>query len=212
MAKADRVLDKDVFQVAEKFWGMAQGVVWSRPKPRLRESFCYVHSSTGGSMKEKNGEHPFGDAGQLIFFVSFMILWIGDSFFLRVSTFPSAYLPLYARLLIMILAMGMAGLLAKSGHIAVSHEHRPAGVLSSGAFRHVRHPLYLASLLFYFGLAVSMACLFSFGLLLVMFFFYDYIASYEEKVLEGKYGEDYLHYKKNTGKWIPKPKTTRTNP
>jgi len=71
--------------------------------------------------------------------------------------------------------------------------------------------LYLASLLFYFGLAVSTACLFCFGLLLVMVFFYDYIARYEEKLLEVKYGEDYLHYKKNTGKWVPKLKSIRTN-
>lgn len=157
-------------------------------------------------MKGKNGEHPSGDAGQLILFVSFMILWIGNSFFLRASTFLAAYLPLYARLLILILAMLVAAYLAKSGHVVVSREHPPAGVVSTGAFRYVRHPLYLASLLFYFGLAVSTACLFSFGLLVVMFFFYDYIASYEEKLLEAKYGEDYFSYKKNTSKWIPKSK------
>jgi len=162
-------------------------------------------------MKQKNGEHPFGDAGQLILLLCFMIVWVGDSFFLRVSTFLSAYLPLYARLLIMLLAMIVAAYLAKSGHVVVSHEHRPAGVLSSGAFRYVRHPLYLASLLFYFGLAVSTGCLFSFGLLVVIFFFYDYIASYEEKLLEVKFGEEYLHYKQNTGKWLPNFKSIRTD-
>ena len=31
-------------------------------------------------MKGKNGEHPFGDAGQLILLVLFLILWIADSF------------------------------------------------------------------------------------------------------------------------------------
>jgi protein-S-isoprenylcysteine O-methyltransferase Ste14 len=162
-------------------------------------------------MKSSNGEHPFGDAGQLILFVSFMILWIGDSFFLRVSTFPSAYLPLSIRLLVMTLAMMIAAYLAKSGHVVVSGDHRPEGVVSTGAFRYVRHPLYLASILFYFGLAASTACLFCFGLLLVIFVFYNYIASYEEKLLMGKYGEDYLHYKKNTGKWIPNLESIRTD-
>lgn len=157
-------------------------------------------------MKENNGEHPFGDAGQLILFVSFMTLWIVDSFFLRLSTFPSAYLPLSIRLLVLVLAMTFAVYLAKSGHAVANREQRPTGVVATGAFRYVRHPLYLASLLFYFGLAVSTACVFSFGLLLVIFLFYDYIASYEENVLEVKYGEDYLLYKKNTGKWIPTPK------
>ena len=157
-------------------------------------------------VKAKNGEHPWGDTGQLILFLLFMVLWAADSFFLEMSTSLSGYLPLYLRLLVMILAMMIAVYLAKSGHVVVSHEHRHAGVVATGAFRYVRHPLYLASLLFYFGLAVSTACLFSFGLLLVIFLFYDYIAGYEENVLEVKYGEDYLHYKDKTGKWVPNPK------
>jgi protein-S-isoprenylcysteine O-methyltransferase Ste14 len=163
----------------------------------------------GGEVKTNNGEHPWGDTGQLILFLLFMVLWAADSFFLAMSTFLSGYVPLYFRLIVMILAMIIAAYLAKSGHAVASCEHRPAGVVATGAFRYVRHPLYLASLLFYFGLAVSTACLFSFGLLLVIFLFYDYIAGYEENVLEVKYGEDYLSYKKNTGKWIPNLKSIR---
>lgn len=161
-------------------------------------------------MKARNGEHPFGDAGQVILFLCFMIVWIGDSFFLRISSFASSYVPLCVRLLVTAFVMILAVYLGKAGHVAASHEHRPAGLVSAGAFRYVRHPLYLASLLFYFGLVVSTASLFCFGLLAVIFVFYDYIASYEEKLMEGTYGEDYLHYKKNTGKWIPKLKSIRT--
>lgn len=157
-------------------------------------------------MKAKNGEHPWGDIGQMILFLCFMVVWVGDSFFVRISTFASAYLPLFSRLLVSAFAIILAVYLGKAGHGVANHGHRPAGVVSTGAFRYVRHPLYLASLLFYFGLAVSTACLFCFGLLLGIVFFYDNIATYEEKLLEGKYGEEYLRYKKNTGKWIPKLK------
>jgi protein-S-isoprenylcysteine O-methyltransferase Ste14 len=34
--------------------------------------------------------------------------------------------------------------------------------------------------------------------------FYNYIASYEERLLEIEFGEDYVSYKKRTGKWIPR--------
>ena len=34
-------------------------------------------------MKEKRGEHPFGDAGQFILLGLFLVVWIGDSFFLK---------------------------------------------------------------------------------------------------------------------------------
>jgi len=36
---------------------------------------------------------------------------------------------------------------------------RSEGVVSSGAFRHLRHPLYLGSVLFYLGLALATASL-----------------------------------------------------
>ena len=45
---------------------------------------------TGETMKEKNGEHPFGDAGQLILLGVFLVVWVGDSFFLRKTNFLSA--------------------------------------------------------------------------------------------------------------------------
>ena len=45
-------------------------------------------------MKEKNGEHPFGDAGQSILLVLFLVVWFGDSFFLHKSTFLSDYVSL----------------------------------------------------------------------------------------------------------------------
>ncbi len=155
-------------------------------------------------MKEKNGEHPFGDAGQLILLGLFLIVWVVDSFFLHKSTFLSDYVPLYIRLVILGFALIAAVFLSKSGHVVVSHERRPTGLVSTGAFRHVRHPLYLSSLLFYLGLAVSTASLFSLVLLVVIFVFYNYIASYEEKLLEVRLGEDYKSYKKRTGKWVPR--------
>lgn len=155
-------------------------------------------------MKEKNGEHPFGDTGQLMLLGLFLVVWIGDSFFLRTSTFLSHYVPLYARLVFLGLALVVALCLFGSGHTVVSHEQRPTGVVSTGAFRYVRHPLYLASILSYLGLAFSTASLFSSALFVVIFVFYNYLAGYEEKLLEMKYGEAYKRYKEKTGKWVPK--------
>lgn len=155
-------------------------------------------------MKEKNGEHPFGDTGQLISFGVFVVVWIGDSFFLRQSTFLSNYVPLYVRLVILSLSLITAVYLFGSGHVVVSHEQRPNSMITTGAFRYVRHPLYLASILTYLGLAASTLSLFSLALLVGVFIFHNYIASYEERLLEAKFGEEYRVYKKETGKWVPK--------
>jgi protein-S-isoprenylcysteine O-methyltransferase Ste14 len=152
----------------------------------------------------KNGEHPFGDAGQLILLGLFLFVWVGDSFFLRKSTFLSDYVPWYVRMIILGLSLVIALFLMKSGHIAARHEQRPVGVLSDGAFRYVRHPLYLGSILSYMGVAIATASLLSLILLVLIFVFYNYIADYEEKLLEERFGEEYKSYKKRTGRWVPK--------
>ena len=94
--------------------------------------------------------------------------------------------------------------LFRSAHVVASQEQRPNKVVAIGAFRYVRHPLYLASILAYFGLTVFATSLFSFALLVAIWIFYDYIASYEEKLLEAKFGEEYRRYKQRTGKWLPR--------
>ena len=154
-------------------------------------------------MKEKKGEHPLGDAGQLVLFGLFLVIWILDSFILHRSTFLTDRIPLVIRLTILGAALAAAFYLFKSGHVVVSGEQRPTTVVSSGAFRYVRHPLYLGSILVYSGLTISTASLFCLGLLVVIVVFYNYIAGYEEKLLEAKFGEAYVAYQKITGKWIP---------
>ena len=155
-------------------------------------------------MKEKNGEHPFGDAGQLIALGLFLVVWAGESFFLHATTFLSAYAPLVIRAVVLGLFLVLATALFRSGHTVVSRENRPAGVVSTGAFRYVRHPLYLASLVSYLGLAVVTASLLSLALLIGIWIFHNYLAGYEEKLLEAKFGEEYRSYKRRTGKWVPR--------
>lgn len=133
-----------------------------------------------------------------------MIVWAADSFALRLSTGMSDSVPLSVRLVFLTLLFLAAMYLAGSGHKVVSRQKRPVILVTSGAFRYVRHPLYLGSILFYLGLTVSTGSLFSLGLLGGIFLFYDYIADYEEKRLSERFGEEYVHYMKHTGKWVPR--------
>jgi protein-S-isoprenylcysteine O-methyltransferase Ste14 len=154
-------------------------------------------------MKGNNGEHPCGDSGQLILLVLFLLIWVADSFILRISTFLSDHISLAIRLVILGMLLAAAVYLVRSGHPAVNHEQRPSGIVSTGVFRYVRHPLYLGSILFYLGLVISTASLISFALVVLIFLFYDYIAGYEEKLLEERFDEAYRRYKQRTGKWLP---------
>ncbi|MBW2434479.1 MAG: isoprenylcysteine carboxylmethyltransferase family protein [Deltaproteobacteria bacterium] len=155
-------------------------------------------------MQAKKGEHPLGDAGQLILFFMFLITWILDSFVLHRSTFLAGLIPLVIRLFLLITLLAAAFFLFKSGHVAVIGEQRPARILSTGAFGYVRHPLYLGSILVYLGLTVSTASLFCLALLVVIVLFYNSIADYEEKLMEAKFGQAYIAYREQTGRWIPR--------
>jgi protein-S-isoprenylcysteine O-methyltransferase Ste14 len=39
---------------------------------------------------------------------------------------------------------------------------------------------------------------------ILIFIFYDFIAAYEEKLLEKKLGQDYREYKKEVPRWFPR--------
>ena len=155
-------------------------------------------------LKDKGGEHPFGDAGQLILFAVFILAWIVDSFFLHLTTQLASYVPLVPRLVVagLILALGLY-LMAVS-HKIIEKIKRPDGVVSSGAFRYVRHPLYLAAILFYLGMTLTTLSLACVALCVVIFLFYNFIAGYEEKLLLARYGNDYRDYLKRVGRWLPR--------
>lgn len=84
-------------------------------------------------MRSKEGEHPWGDAGQVVLLGLFLVVWIGDSFFWRRTTFLAGVVPLAARLAGLVLALAAATLLVRSGHTVVDHGHESEGVVSSGA-------------------------------------------------------------------------------
>jgi protein-S-isoprenylcysteine O-methyltransferase Ste14 len=154
-------------------------------------------------MNEKNGEHPFGDAGQLIAFFMFVIVWILDSFILRLSTSPLSVIPLYVRLPIAVLILAVSIYLFNKSHHAVPKEERSAKLITSGAFRYLRHPLYMSTILFYLAFVIPTVSIISLVLWVLIFAFYDFIAGYEEKILEEKFGEEYSSYRSKTAKWVP---------
>jgi protein-S-isoprenylcysteine O-methyltransferase Ste14 len=155
-------------------------------------------------VRSKQGEHPRGDGGQVVLLGLFLPVWIGDSFVWHGITWLARVVPLPARLTALALVLSAAMTLVRSGHAAVDHGGRSEGVRSSGAFRYVRHPLYLGCVLFYVGLALSTASLGALALTAVVFAFYDHIATYEERWLEARYGEAYRVYRRRTGKWWPR--------
>jgi protein-S-isoprenylcysteine O-methyltransferase Ste14 len=153
----------------------------------------------------RDGEHPRGDLGQIILLAVFLTVWILDSFVFGFSTVPARAVPLAVRLAAAgLLFIASAGL-AQKGHMVISEESlRRSRLVKDGIFARVRHPLYLAALLFYVSLAVSTASLIGMALFGGVFAFYNFIAAYEERILLDKYGDEYREYRRRVPKWIPR--------
>ncbi|MDF1610763.1 MAG: isoprenylcysteine carboxylmethyltransferase family protein [Stygiobacter sp.] len=76
----------------------------------------------------------------------------------------------------------------------------------SGAFAHVRNPLYLGNMLMYFGVSImSFALVPYLQIAVIVFFFLQYyiIISEEEKFLKETYKKDYDNYLSQVPKLIP---------
>lgn len=155
-------------------------------------------------MSDKNGEHPLGHIGQMLSFAVFLVVWVADLFVLHLSTFPARYVPFPVRLAIMALFLVAAAYLFRSGHEAGGHDRPKDRVIETGGFRYVRHPMYLASLLVYLGLTIVTGSILALAVWVGIFLFFNFIASFEEKLLEEKFGDIYKSYKARTGKWIPR--------
>ena len=151
------------------------------------------------------GEHPFGDAGQLILAALFFIIWITDTFFLHLTTFPNQLIPPWIRVPLGIALLLLAGYMAKKSTAIVFGEVRqePA-VIRKSLFKYLRHPMYMSEILLYLGLITISISLASFGIGIIAFFFLNYIASHEEKMLLARFGEDYANYMRDVPRWLPR--------
>lgn len=77
----------------------------------------------------------------------------------------------------------------------------------SGAYAHLRNPLYMGNMLMYLGVGIMSMALFPYlQLIALAFFYWQYavIIKEEEKFLRGKYGLSYENYCASVPRLIPK--------
>ncbi len=162
-------------------------------------------------MTTLQGNIKFGDAGQLIIAILFLVVWILDSFVLKYTTFLNNYFPLAAQIPLGFIAILGAFFLARAGMKIVFGEVREnPGVIREGVFKVVRHPIYLSEILFYLGLLFFRTSLAAAVIWIIAIAFLTYISRHEEKLLLARFGDDYRQYMKDVGMFFPKPGKPRT--
>jgi protein-S-isoprenylcysteine O-methyltransferase Ste14 len=76
-------------------------------------------------------------------------------------------------------------------------------VVTDGPFRFTRNPGYLSLTVTYLGITVLADAIWPLALLpVVVFVVQRTVIAREERYLEGKFGDDYLRYKRRTRRWV----------
>ena len=155
--------------------------------------------------EDLTGEHPLGDAGQMVLAGGFAATWAADTFFLEYLTFLNGYIPIAGRAPLAALFLILSGYLAKKG-LALVFGEKPEkpGVIRKSVFGVVRHPIYLGEILFYLGLLMISLSLAAVAVWIVTIAFLHHISKYEEKLLLARFGKDYEEYMRDVPMWLPR--------
>lgn len=160
------------------------------------------------NFEERNdlaGEYRWGDIGQMILALFFIIGLFIDVFFLKIHYFSfQDSIPIYIKIFLFVTLMIISGYLVNSGLNLVFKQKRDRlVVIKSGVFSVVRHPVYLGSILLFFGFVILSFSILSFIFWIVIVLFYIFLSRYEEKLLIEKIGYDYEQYISEVPMFIP---------
>ncbi|MEJ2249890.1 MAG: isoprenylcysteine carboxylmethyltransferase family protein [Candidatus Lokiarchaeota archaeon] len=137
--------------------------------------------------------------------IIFVIFWVLDSFVFQWTTVLNNLVPSIIRIILFIAFIIVALYLIYTSHNTLFQNDEPADkLITSGILNHIRNPMYLGILLIYVALICLSMSLISIGVLVAIFFLYNWMVNFEEEKLEGLFGEDFIKYKENVGKWFPK--------
>jgi len=128
-------------------------------------------------------------------------VWFLDSFVFGYSTFLSIYLPWLGHfaLALGVFIVALVVLELAHGHL---HSMKSGKLMTTGIYGHIRHPLYLGTLLLYLPFIFWSFSLLSIVPWLIAVAAYNKMANYEEQLLTKRFGKEYVEYKKRVRKWI----------
>lgn len=147
---------------------------------------------------------PYSHLLQLLSAVIFLVIWFMDSFIIKYSVGFVESVPWIFRLAIALIVIIIAIWLIRSAEKVLFENQETYTIIDSGILAHVRNPLYLGVLLIYVGFFLGTFSILSGVTFIFIFVIHDQMATYEEKDLERVFGEEYLTYKREVPKWLPR--------
>jgi len=154
--------------------------------------------------KDLAGEYRWGDTGQIIFLIVFIIGIISDLFLLKISDSWQNVFAWYFRIVVFIPLLFIAGYFAQRAHkIVFQQERDDLIVIKTDVFAMIRHPMYFGSILTYLGFVILSFSVIALIVFVIVVIFYFYLCRYEEQILIEKLGDQYKNYMKKVPMLIP---------
>lgn len=155
------------------------------------------------------GDRRITDGGQLALAILFFAVWVVDVFALRWTTASSDTVPYGVRAAVSgLLFASVTYLGAKSYRTLFSGRGGTPRLLRDGVFAIVRHPMYLAEILFYLGILLLGTSIAATGVWLLIITFLHLVAQREQQLVE-TFGDAYVRYMKDVPMWMPKARRSR---
>jgi protein-S-isoprenylcysteine O-methyltransferase Ste14 len=138
--------------------------------------------------------------------IIFILIWVLDTHIFGLSTFLNNYIPFFIRLPLFILVWVIAITFIMLSLRTLFKNHQPSNnLITNGILKYTRNPMYFGILLIYVAFLFLSISLIVIGLFIIIFFIYNWMVNYEERILEELFGKDYKKYKRKVPKWIPNP-------
>jgi len=150
------------------------------------------------------GEYKYGDSGQIILLILFVIGVLLDTIFFHTGAEYRQAVSLFIRIPLSVICLCFSLLLIQSSHKTIfDSSQNGSTVVDRGAYGVVRHPMYLGMILFYLTVTVLFLSVIAMIILLIIIIFYYFIARYEERILLDKFGQVYERYMNRVPMLIP---------
>ena len=147
-------------------------------------------------------ENPINDRAQLVFFLAFLIVWGLDFFILHYVTSLIGLISLLVSVPVGVISFIIGVYFVRKSE-AVVFSNSEGKIIESGVYGRVRHPMYLGTLLILLGFTIATLSILSLIVWVIFFVFMDRMATYEEKDLTRRLGQQYTDYQRRVPKWIP---------
>lgn len=158
------------------------------------------------SQKHHNlaGEHAITDIGQIVLFMTFVLVIVLDIFIFKFSNKTIGTISWMIDIPLFLLFFITGSYFIFTSHQMIFRKtEKEIEVVTSGVFNKVRHPMYFGSVLLFLSFVILSYSILAFLVWLVICVFYYFISRHEEKLLSNKFGDEYKDYQKKVPMFIP---------